>query len=93
MQALTEVVQVVDPKRYARCVENSKRARFDIDRDVIRGRTFDFTQKFLPDGLSRVDRLTFLSDGESACSARFRAAATPTCLGWSSASSPPRSWR
>ena len=64
MQALTEAVQTVDAKRYAKCVENSKRMRFDIDRDVIRGRTFDFTQKFLPDGLSKVDRLSFLSDPE-----------------------------
>jgi hypothetical protein len=64
MHALNEAVPTVDAKRYASCVENSKRIRFDIDRDVIRGRTFDFTQKFLPDGLSRVDRLTFLSQAE-----------------------------
>jgi hypothetical protein len=50
--------------RYAKCIENSKRMRFDIDRDVIRGRKFDFTKKFLPDGLSQVDRLTFLAEGE-----------------------------
>ena len=53
-----------DTARYAKCVENSKRMRFDIDRDVIRGRTFDFTKKFLPDGLSKVDRLTFLTAAE-----------------------------
>ncbi len=40
--------------RYARAIQASKRARWDIDRDVIRGRTMDFTQKFLPDGLSRI---------------------------------------
>ena len=50
--------------RYALCVANSRRVRFDIDRDVIRGRSFDFTRKFLPDGLSRVDRLAFLTSGE-----------------------------
>ena len=38
--------------RYAKCIEVSKRVRWDIDRDVIRGRSFDFGQKFLPDGLS-----------------------------------------
>ena len=27
--------------RYAKCIEVSKRIRWDIDRDVIRGRTFD----------------------------------------------------
>jgi hypothetical protein len=38
--------------------------RFDIDRDVIRGRTFDFGRKFLPDGLSMVGRLPFLKPEE-----------------------------
>jgi hypothetical protein len=51
----------VDSARYARCVEVSKRIRWDIDRDVLRHRQFDFTKKFLPDGLSFVDRLPFLS--------------------------------
>jgi len=50
-----------DSKRYAKAVEVSKRIRWDIDRDVLRGREFDFTKKFLPDGLSKVDRLDFLS--------------------------------
>lgn len=44
-----------DTARYARCVENSRRVRWDIDRDVIRGRRFESHQKFLPDGLTRVD--------------------------------------
>src|SRR4029079_9774925 len=52
---------VVVSARYAKCVEVSKRIRWDIDRDVIRGRRFDFTKRFLPDGLSKVDRLDFLS--------------------------------
>ncbi len=47
--------------RYAKCIEVSKRVRWDIDRDIVRGRTFDLSQKFLPDGLSRLDRLRFLS--------------------------------
>jgi hypothetical protein len=46
--------------RYARVIEASKRIRWDIDRDVIRGRSFDYTKKFLPDGLSKLDRLGFL---------------------------------
>jgi hypothetical protein len=62
MQMMVE--QQTDTKRYAKCVENSKRVRFDIDRDVIQGRKFDFSQKFLPDGLSKVDGLEFLSAGE-----------------------------
>ena len=46
--------------RYARVIEASKRIRWDIDRDVIRGRNFDFGKKFLPDGISKLDRLGFL---------------------------------
>jgi hypothetical protein len=53
-----------DTNRYARCIDISKRVRWDIDKDVIRGRTFDFSQKFLPDGLSLVDRLEFLTNDE-----------------------------
>jgi hypothetical protein len=56
--------RTTDSDRYAHCVANSKRVRFDIDRDVIRGRSFDFTRKFLPDGLSRVDRFDFLTTDE-----------------------------
>ena len=54
----------VDHLRYARCIEISKRIRWEIERDVIRGRTFDLTKKFLPDGLSKIDRLAFLSRDE-----------------------------
>ena len=54
----------VDSARYAKCIEVSKRIRWDIDRDVIRQREFDFTKKFLPDGLSFVDRLPFLGADE-----------------------------
>ena len=53
-----------DPTRYAKCVEVSKRIRWDTDRDVIRGRQFDFAKKFLPDGLSKVARLPFLTADE-----------------------------
>jgi hypothetical protein len=51
-------------ERYAKCIEISKRVRWDIDRDVIRGRRMDVAKKFLPDGLSQADRLGFLSAGE-----------------------------
>jgi hypothetical protein len=53
-----------DTLRYARCIEASKRIRWDIDRDVIRGRQFDFSHKFLPDGLSFIDELGFLVERE-----------------------------
>jgi hypothetical protein len=54
----------IDTSRYAKCVEVSKRIRWDTDRDVIRGRQFDFGKTFLPDGLSQVARLPFLSADE-----------------------------
>ena len=47
---------------YAKCIEISKRARWDIDKDVIRGREFDISKKFLPDGLSKADQLGFLNE-------------------------------
>ena len=49
-------------KRYAKCIEVSKRIRWDIDRDVIRGRQFDLSHKFLPDGLTLAPRLRFLHE-------------------------------
>ena len=56
----------VEPRfdRYARCITASKRVRWDIDIDVLRGRRFDVGQKFLPDGLSKVGMLSFLSTDE-----------------------------
>jgi hypothetical protein len=50
--------------KYARAIKASKKVRWDIDADVIRGRDFDFAQTFLPTGLSKVDELTFLSAAE-----------------------------
>jgi hypothetical protein len=50
--------------RYAKCIEVSKRIRWDIDRDVIRGREFEVSKKFLPDGLSKIERLPFLDADE-----------------------------
>jgi hypothetical protein len=48
-------------ERFARCIAASKRVRWDIDADVIRGRRFDLGKKFLPDGLTLANRLNFLS--------------------------------
>lgn len=59
---MAELGYSVDTERYAKCIEGSKRIRWDIDKDVIRGREFDFSKKFLPDGLSKLDHLPFLSD-------------------------------
>ncbi|RKS28198.1 para-aminobenzoate N-oxygenase AurF [Pseudomonas sp. WPR_5_2] len=51
--------------RYAQMVRSSKKAEWQIDRDLLQDRHFDFSRKFLPDGLSRVDRLTFLAADEA----------------------------
>jgi hypothetical protein len=51
--------------RYARIVKASKKVEWQIDRDLIRGRDFDFSRKFLPDGLSYIDRLPFLGDDDA----------------------------
>ncbi|MEP7300623.1 MAG: hypothetical protein ABI699_03780 [Caldimonas sp.] len=53
-----------DTPRYAKTIEVSKRIRWDIDRDVIRGRSFDLGQNFLPDGLSLADELAFLTPAQ-----------------------------
>ena len=38
----------IQNSRYAKVIEASKRVRWDIDRDVIRGRSFDFTRRSCP---------------------------------------------
>jgi hypothetical protein len=64
MNATQAMPQYADAGRYAKCIEISKRIRFDIEQDVIRGRRFDFSRKFLPDGISKVHELAFLDAGE-----------------------------
>lgn len=51
-------------QRYARCIEASKRIRWDIDLDVFQDRQFDDRQKYLPDGLSMVASLHFCNSAE-----------------------------
>jgi hypothetical protein len=64
-RAQAAVVQHPLPSgRYARCISASKRVRWDIDADVIRGRQFDLSQRFLPNGLSQVDEIAFLDSAE-----------------------------
>jgi hypothetical protein len=66
MQATIEQATIGEEaiNRYARTIAASKRVRWSIDADVIRNRTFDFSQKFLPDGLSKVKEFSFLSSNE-----------------------------
>ena len=61
---MSAIGKVTETDRYARCVQSSKRVRWDIDDDVIRGRRFDAADKFLPDGLSLADAFTTLSADE-----------------------------
>jgi len=55
----------VQTEQYAACVGASKRVRWDIDQDVLRGREFDTSHKFLPDSISGIDQLEFLSREEA----------------------------
>jgi hypothetical protein len=64
MITATRVQTPSDSARYARCLAASDRIRWDIERDVIRGRSFDFSHHFLPEGLSRVGRIGFLQRDE-----------------------------
>ncbi|TFZ02682.1 hypothetical protein EZ313_15650 [Ramlibacter henchirensis] len=52
-------------ERYARVIEVSKRVRWEIERDVIRGRRFDYDKTFMPDGLSLAPELPFLSPADA----------------------------
>jgi hypothetical protein len=64
MNAMQTVNSAPDSRRYAHCIEVSKRIRWEIEDDVIRGRRFDLAKKFLPDGLTKVDKLPFLGEPE-----------------------------
>src|SRR5207245_8285921 len=61
---MSSTTYAVNTNRFARCIQASKQVRWNIDADVIRGHQFDTTQKFLPDGLSKVQDLGFLTPEE-----------------------------
>jgi len=60
----TPLQSVSTPGTYARAIAASKRARWDIDRDVLQERTLNRAHKYLPDALSLVGELDFLSADE-----------------------------
>jgi hypothetical protein len=60
-RTMNSIDKISASDRYARCVQTSKRVRWDIDEDIIRGRRFNTAHKFLPDGLSLADAFTSLS--------------------------------
>ncbi len=51
-------------RKYARVIEASQRVRWEIERDVICGRSFDYARTFLPAGLSLVDEVAFLGEAD-----------------------------
>jgi hypothetical protein len=61
---MNAIPEILDRDRYARCIKASKSVRWDIDEDVIRGRRFDRTKKYLPDGLSLLSEFSTLSPDE-----------------------------
>ncbi len=56
--------QPIDENKYAKCIEVSKRVRWDIDRDVFRDRSLELDRKFLPDGITFIDSFDFLESRE-----------------------------
>jgi hypothetical protein len=61
---MNAIHKISESERYARCVQTSKRVRWDIEEDVIRGRRFEIAHKFLPDGLSLADAFATLAPDE-----------------------------
>jgi len=59
---MTQNIPETTHTRYARTIVASRRARWDIETNVIRGRTFSPTDKFLPDGLSLAGELDLGDD-------------------------------
>ena len=54
-------MQATPTPRYAKVIEVSKRVRWEIESDVIRGRGFDYGRHFMPHGLSLVNEIGFMS--------------------------------
>jgi hypothetical protein len=63
-KAMTVATQSTTSDRYAKTIRASKSVRWDIDEDVIRGRMFDPSQKFLPDALALAEEFHMLSEDE-----------------------------
>jgi len=61
---MNAMVQFADTDKYARAIKASKAVHWEIEADVIKGRGFDLSKKYLPDGLSLVSEMTTLSDAE-----------------------------
>lgn len=64
VKTMNAIHEITETERYARCIKASKSVRWDIEADVVRGRTFDPADKFLPDGLSLITAFPPLSADE-----------------------------
>jgi len=71
-----------DTVRYARCIDASKRVRWDIDRDVIRGRRLDFGTAFMPIGMTRCDELPFLDTHDARFLSHVQARTYANMFAW-----------
>jgi len=61
---MNAVISSTTSTPYLRAVAASKRARWELDHDVLRGRSLDQEHKYLPDGLSLANSLDFLDPSE-----------------------------
>src|SRR6476469_7530502 len=61
---MNAIIQATSSTPYLRAIAASKRARWELDQDVLRGRSLEQEHKYLPDGLSLAHTLEFLSPGE-----------------------------
>ena len=61
---MNAIFQLPETDKYARVIKASKAVHWDIDADVIKGRSFDMAKKYLPDGLSLAGEMTTLSEAE-----------------------------
>jgi hypothetical protein len=57
-------LQIVTTTPYQRAVTASKRARWDLERDVLQGRVLELAHTYLPDGLTFASSLEFLVESE-----------------------------
>jgi hypothetical protein len=63
-KTMNAMIPMSDTEKYARTIKASKAVRWDIDADVIRGRSFDLSTSYLPDGLSLAPDMATLSSAE-----------------------------
>ena len=61
---MNAIFQLPQTDKYARVIKASKAVHWEIEADVIKGRGFDLSKKYLPDGLSLIPEMTTLSEAE-----------------------------